>query len=252
MWFYKEDKTKPVITSQEQVLSEAEIEKTPLLGKTAVLLYLKGIEYIQEKYEVEVISEHFPRFLKACPVYKIKGNDNLCFLDGGRGAPMAVDTLEILKALGVENVISVGLIGSFVDDLDIGEIVVVNKAFVEEGTSLHYYESIDYSVPNTKLFNQLHKYFNTSKVATIVSTDTIYRQTFYKEELWRNKGCVGVDMETSALMSVGQYLKMNVASIMMVSDKHPVSLQDDIWQWKMTKDLRKQMLFQVIEFALSL
>lgn len=252
MWFYKDDNSKPVITSSQQVESKLEADKLLVIGKTAVLLYLRGIEYIKERYEVELISDRFPRFLNACPIYKIKGNDNLCFLDGGRGAPMAVDTLEVLNALGVKNVISVGLIGSFVDDLEIGEIIVVDKAFVEEGTSLHYYETIEYSLPDLQLFNQLHEYFKTSKVASIVSTDAIYRQTFYKEALWRNKGCVGVDMETSALLSVGRYLKMHVASIMMVSDKHPISQENDIWQWKMTSDLRKEMLFQVIDFALSL
>ncbi len=66
------------------------------------------------------------------------------------------------------------------------------------------------------------------------------------------KGCVGVDMETSALMSIGKYLDLQVVSILMVSDKHPISKENETWEWKMTKDLRKQLLYQVIEFALSL
>lgn len=106
--------------------------------------------------------------------------------------------------------------------------------------------------PNLKLFNKIIEYIPKHIVAPIISTDAIYRQTFYKEALWRKKGCVGVDMETSALMSIGKYLDLQVVSILMVSDKHPISKENETWEWKMTKDLRKQLLYQVIEFALSL
>ena len=53
-------------------------------------------------------------------------------------------------------------------------------------------------------------------------------------------------------MSIGKYLDLQVVSILMVSDKHPISKENKTWEWKMTKDLRKQLLYQVIEFALSL
>ena len=101
------------------------------------------------------------------------------------------------------------------------------------------------------MFQRLVQFIPDCRVAPIISTDAVFRQTFYKETLWRKKGCVGVDMETSALMSVGRYLGLNVASVLMVSDKHPIH-EDEVWQWRMTKELRQQMLFQVIDFALSL
>lgn len=251
MWFYKDDKTKPVLTSEEQVESEWDTHEKLQLPKTAVLLYMKGLDYILEKYDVELITDHFPRFLNACPIYKIIGENNICFLDGGRGAPMAADTIEVLHVLGVENIISVGLIGGFVEDIHIGDIVIPNRAYVEEGTSLHYYETIEYSEPSAQLFDKLKSSISNYRIAPIVSTDAAFRQTFYKEEIWRKKGCVGVDMETSALLSIGRYLNLNVVSILMVSDKHPIH-ENEIWEWKMTGDLRKQMLYQVIDFALSL
>ncbi|WP_195599275.1 nucleoside phosphorylase [Longibaculum muris] len=251
MWFYKNDKTSPVLTSTEQAKSEHG-EKIYVLPQTAILLYMSGLDYIKEKYDVQLITDRFPRFLNACPIYKIKGQNDICFLDGGRGAPMAADTIEVLKVMGVKNIISVGLIGGFVENINIGDIVIPNKAYVEEGTSLHYYETIEYSTPNLKLFNKIIEYIPKHIVAPIISTDAIYRQTFYKEALWRKKGCVGVDMETSALMSIGKYLDLQVVSILMVSDKHPISKENKTWEWKMTKDLRKQLLYQVIEFALSL
>ncbi|MEJ8736411.1 nucleoside phosphorylase [Erysipelotrichaceae bacterium HCN-30851] len=251
MWFYKNDKTKPIFTAENNMKSDHR-NSIIQLPNTALLIYMRGIEYIKEKYESELISEHFPRFLNACPIYMVHGKNDICVLDGGRGAPMAADTIETLHAIGVKNIISVGMIGGFSEDINVGDIVIPNKAYSEEGTSLHYYESLEYSTPNKTLFYKLKKGLCNYKIAPIISTDGIFRQTFYKENLRRKKGCVGVDMETSALMSVGKYLNMKVASVLMVSDKHPLHERDEVWKWKINTDLRKQFLYQVIEVVLSI
>lgn len=251
MWYHKEDTTKPVLTREQQVQSAHGKNEDFQLPETAVLLYMSGLDYIKEKYNIELITKRFPRFLNACPVWKVHGEKDICLLDGGRGAPMAADTLEVLCALGVRKVISVGLLGGFDKDVHVGDVIIPNRAYVEEGTSLHYYESIEYSEPDMELFQQLTGYIPNHKTAPIVSMDAVYRQTFYKEALWRQKGCVGVDMETSALYSVGMYLGLHVASVSMVSDRHPISETDGTWEWGMTKELRRQMLQQVLGFVLS-
>lgn len=252
MWYHKEDTTKPVLTGEQQVQSAHGRTEDFQLPETAVLLYMSGLDCIREKYDIELITKRFPRFLNACPVWRIHGEKDICLLDGGCGAPMAADTLEVLCALGVRNVVSVGLMGGFARDVHVGDVIIPNRAYVEEGTSLHYYESIEYSEPDEALFQQLTDYIPNYKIAPIVSMDAVYRQTFYKENLWRLKGCVGVDMETSALYSVGSYLGLHVVSASMVSDRHPLSEADGTWEWGMTKELRRRMLRQVIDFALQL
>ena len=94
MWFYKDDKTRPTISADEYVVSSYGKKEDFMFPKTAVLLYMNGLDYIKEQYEAELIMKRFPRFLNACPVYKIKGHNDICFLDGGRGAPQAADTME--------------------------------------------------------------------------------------------------------------------------------------------------------------
>ena len=252
MWYHKEDTTKPVLTGEQQVQSAHGRTEDFQLPETAVLLYMSGLDYIREQYKVELITKRFPRFLNACPVWRIQGEKDICLLDGGRGAPMAADTLEILHALGVRNVVSAGLMGGFSRDIHVGDVIIPSRAYVEEGTSLHYYESIDYSEPDAALFQQLTDYIPNHKTAPIVSMDAVFRQTYYKEVLWRKKGCVGVDMETSALYSVGKYLGLHVVSASMVSDRHPFCEADGTWEWGMTKELRRQMLRQVIDFSLWL
>lgn len=83
----------------------------------------------------------------------------------------------------------------------------------------------------------------------IVSTDAVYRQTFRKERLWREKGAVGVDMETSAVFSVAHYLGLRAAALLMVSDVHPLGQDDPKWEWQMTREMKEHLAEQGILFA---
>lgn len=251
MWKYEDDCTQAVITAKRHIESchKGNIEGLP---KTAILFYMYGgVEYTASHYKTKKLSDNFPRFLNSCPIYIFKDYD-ICFLDGGRGAPQAVDTIETLNSLGVENVVTVGMFGAFAEGIIGEDIVIPSKAFVEEGTSLHYYGSINYAEPNDELHKMAMKEIKGAKALPIVSTDAFYRQTFYKEDLWRKQGAVGVDMETSALFSVGKYLKLNVVSVLIASDIHPLTENDEQWKWKMSKDARYSFFEKCINFALEI
>ena len=251
MWRYKEDNTNPVLTVKAHLGSEHK-SACNNLPETAVLFYMhSGVEYTRLKYKTKLIAKRFPRFLYACPIYRLK-DSNVCFLDGGRGAPQAVDTLETLATLGVKNIVSVGMFGAFGEDVESGDIVIPCKAFVEEGTSLHYYEEIEYSEPSDILLKKALQSIDNARAFSIVSTDAVYRQTFYKEVLWREKGAVGVDMETSALYSVGKLLGVNVVAILIASDKHPLKEGDVAWKWTMTNKTRYAFFDKCINFAKAL
>lgn len=77
--------------------------------------------------------------------------------------------------------------------------------------------------------------------APVISTDAVYRQTFYKERLWREKGAVGVDMETSALFSVGSCLGLQTASILIASDRHPLTEDGAGWEWHITREQKTEL-----------
>ena len=84
---------------------------------------------------------------------------------------------------------------------------------------------------------------------SIVSTDAVYRQTLCKEQLWRDKGAVGVDMETSAIFSVSKYLGLKAVAMLMVSDIHPIDSNSAKWEWKMTNEMRYNLVDQAVAFA---
>lgn len=77
------------------------------------------------------------------------------------------------------------------------------------------------------------------------------RKAYWKQPRWRESGCAGVDMETSALLSVSQYYSMPTVSVLLCSDKHPVSENAGDWTWGETsfKELRENFVRQTVKFA---
>ncbi len=147
MWKIPDDFSRPVFSAYDQIFS-AHRNCHLQLPKTAILFFMSvGVDYLVENTKSKELPEQFPRFLNRCPIWEIE-NEGICFLDAGRGAPQACDTVETLAALGVENIVSVGMFGAFDPKVSVGEILSPEKVFVEEGTSLHYYDSIEYSEPN--------------------------------------------------------------------------------------------------------
>lgn len=250
MWRLPNDNSKAVITAAEQIHS-AHRECGLNLPQTAVVFFMsKGTNYLIEHYDAVEMAEQFPRFLNRCPIWEIK-DLHVCFLDGGRGAPQAVNTVETLAALGVRNIIAVGMCGAYDETVRVGEIIAPEKAFVEEGTSHHYYESIETAYPDATLLDMATSLFCIGNYP-IVSTDAVYRQTFSKEQLWREKGAVGVDMETSAVFSVAQYLGLRAVALLMVSDIHPIKPDSPKWEWHMTRDMKYHLAEQGIALAKKL
>ena len=237
MWCFPNDQTVPIITAEAQLNSSHRDHFALQLPETAILFFMsRGVNYVCAHYAARELPEPFPCFLNRRPVWEL-ADDPICFLDGGRGSPQACDTVETLAALGVKRLIAVGMFGAFDPRISIGEIIAPEKAFVEEGTSLHYYASIEYAAPDDRLLKltALRARVNTYP---IVTTDAVYRQTFYKEQIWREKGAVGVDMETSAVFSVSRYPGLEAVGLLMASDLHPQAPGDPKWEWKMTREMR--------------
>ncbi len=246
MWRLPDDHSEAIITAAEHTRS-AHGECHLHLPKTAIVFFMsRCTEYLAAQYNAKECPELLPRFLNSCPVWEIP-ELNLCFLDGGRGAPQAADTVETLAALGVKNIISVGMCGGYDEKVGVGDIIAPAKAFVEEGTSLHYYETIEASCPDEPL-HQLAAALPGVHSYPLVSTDAVYRQTFRKEQLWRGKGAAGVDMETSAVFSVSRYLGLKAVAMLMVSDVHPLTPDQPKWAWSMTREMR----YQLAELGLQL
>ena len=143
------------------------------------------------------------------------------------GAPAATAALEVLIAGGGKTFIMVGEAGAINPILRIGDILVPTWGLREEGTSYHYMPP-DY-VPrpdinlSRTLFREVKKIKGKKKIRVlqggIWSTDAIFRETTDKVVEYSRMGILGVDMESTALMTVAAYRRVRLAVIVSISDE---------------------------------
>ncbi len=236
-WFFKDDDTSPVFTAQQHVKSKHVTGAVQSLPKRAVAFCLgRGLPVLQERFETRLLAEQLPGFITHSPVLAVAGREDVCFLDGGRGAPQGACTVETLHALGVEELLVAGLCGAFGEDVQVCDVLAPERILVEEGSSFHYFEAPLYAVPDSAWLPEepagflAQRGFAVKKQDT-VTTDAPYRQTYRKEALWREKGCAGVDMEASAMVNLCRYWGMKCAVLLMASDKHPLFPGAPPWEW---------------------
>lgn len=236
-WFFEEDHTAPIFTAQQHIESKREDGAVQSLPRRAAAFCLgRGLPVLGECYETELLTQRLPGFITYSPVYTIKGRDDLCFLDGGRGAPQAACTVETLHALGVEELLVVGLCGAFAEDVDVCDVLLPSRLLVEEGVSRHYFSDPAHAVTNPPWEPEAFGEFLSERGFSVKSLDTVttdapYRQTYFKEARWRELGFAGVDMEASAMVNLCQYFGMKCAVALMASDKHPLTPYSPAWAW---------------------
>ena len=231
------DPSKPVISPEKQIESKYPGMKVPVLPARAVVFCLgKGMPVLKEHYPCRQLMEKLPGFITHSEVLGIDGIPGVCFLHGGYAAPQIACAVETLHVLGVKEVSLVGLCGGFAAHLSVGDIILPDKVWSEEGTSRHYLEDPGFAqVTPSFPFETLASFFQEKGFRVFrestVTTDAVYRQTYGKEQFWRDKGCVAVDMEASTLVNLCNLYEIRNSVSLMVSDRHPLSENDPSWQW---------------------
>jgi uridine phosphorylase len=140
------------------------------------------------------------------------------------GAPYAVLLMETLIAWGACKIIVLGLCGALSPDVKIGDLIIPTHAFINDGTSRHYLaDNIDLIHCSEKIADQtrsaLKKHNLSFHEGSIWTTDAIFRETKEKVAAYQQKGALAVEMETSALFTVGKYRNAEVGGLLVVSDE---------------------------------
>ncbi len=157
---------------------------------------------------------------------RIYNENNISIIGPFIGAAYAVMLLETLAANGAERIILLGWCGSVSENVKIGDIIIAEAAFIDEGCSHSYEIKEDIVYSDKNFFSFIKKTANSLKsdginihAGKIWTTDAIYRETAEKVEFYKAKKALAVDMETSALFAIGAFRRISVCSILTVSDE---------------------------------
>lgn len=208
------------------------------------------LDYITMKYDVSQLKGLYNKF------YVVNDTKGKVAVLGsfGIGAPVVVSVLEELIAFGAKKFISVGTAGTLQKNLQIGDIVICDRAIRDEGTSHHYIPSSKYSYASPGITKMLRSTLDRIRKQYFVGTswtiDAIYRETIEEARKYQKEGVLTVEMETAALFAVAKYRKIQLGSAFVISD----SLSDLKWKpmfhhEKTTKGL--ETLFDASVTALS-
>ncbi|OOF22628.1 uridine phosphorylase [Salinivibrio proteolyticus] len=137
----------------------------------------------------------------------------------GIGAPSMLIAVEELKQCGARHVIRVGSAGSMQAGIKLGELIVAEGAVRDEGGSKAYVDAAYPAYASLQLLKEIERYLSTQATryhfGVVRSHDSFY--TDNEEaicQFWNQKGVLGADMETSALLAVGRLRGLHVASIL--------------------------------------
>lgn len=146
-----------------------------------------------------------------------------CYVTGaGIGAPAMACALEILIALGVKELLLIGLAGSLQPEVLAGDIVLCSGAVADEGISAHYAPK-EISTPSEIMVQRVAKQLDKAGLnyhfGPTWTTDAIFRETIEEVKHYQKKDILTVEMEASAFFAVCEQRKVKGAACFAVSDE---------------------------------
>ena len=139
------------------------------------------------------------------------------------GSPVAAMVLEKCIAQGVKNVVFLGFCGSLSPGLKLGELLVVDSALSEEGTSRHYFPERFPPKAGKRATSAIEQALKAKRVryqkGPVWTCDAFYRETRDKVRRYNKQGLLGVEMELSALFTVARYRGIELGALVVVTDE---------------------------------
>ncbi|MCZ6625334.1 MAG: hypothetical protein O7B35_14080 [Deltaproteobacteria bacterium] len=143
--------------------------------------------------------------------------------NGGRYAPDAALTTEILCAGGVESLIRIGSCGALQEKIKIGDLIIVTGALRGEGTTTYYVPKSFSTVPHPEIVGALTEAAKSLKVryhlGWLYTTDALFQETPDLIAELEQQGVSGIDMVTSAFLTIAQVRNKKAGAILAVSDE---------------------------------
>jgi uridine phosphorylase len=137
----------------------------------------------------------------------------------GIGAPSAAIVLHELAELGVKRAIRVGTCGAVDRSLKLGELLRVDAALPEDGVSRAL--GAEGPQPPDPVLGAKLEAAGGGRGVTVATTDLFYEYSGDPRRGWIDAGASAVEMEASALFTLGRRLGVALACLLVVTDVFP-------------------------------
>lgn len=237
--------------SHDAIINPVMGKKPPQLGERCVMVANQpDLDYLHRLLKTEKSGSR--RILMSRLYYGFE-NSSLSFIGPFIGAPYAVILMESLIAWGIREVVFLGWCGAVSKDVKTGDVIIPDKAFIDDGTSKAYLpaQSSD-AYPSASFQTSIKSVLTKNNIkfyeGPVWSTDAIFRETCEKVVFYQKKKAMAVEMEAAALFSAGRFHKIDVGCILLVSDE----LSSLEWKPGFKRPIFKERRYQLCEMLLSL
>lgn len=178
-----------------------------------------------------------------------KGKE-ITVMASGMGCPsMGIYSYELYHDYDVESIIRIGSVGAYTEKLNLYDVVLVEStysdstfAWIQDGTTDHVL------YPNKEL-NEAIKFTASLKQVPITTgmihcSDVFYADTNNYKNMYQEKQCLGVEMESFALFHNANHLHKKAACLLTVSNNFQTNEET-------TSEERQKAFLTMIELALE-
>jgi purine-nucleoside phosphorylase len=173
---------------------------------------------------------------------------DICYVTNfGTGAMAVASAVEVLIALGVKEILFMGLGGSLQEEVLAGDIVLCQESVCADGVS-PYYTSQEICPANQGLLKDWKDRLKAQKISFHTgrnwTTPAFFRETKPEIKHYQKKHVLTVDMEVSAVYSVCKKRKVKAAAALVVSD--------ELFTKKWNPQLKNRLVFNTLKQLLKL
>ncbi len=151
----------------------------------------------------------------------------------GIGAPVVASLTEEMIAWGVKRFIILSWGGALQTSLNVGDIVIAERAIRDEGVSHHYLPAEKFIHADAALTEKLKNNLPHKTIGSTWTTDAPYRETRDEVVQYQAEGIQVVEMEIAALFALAKVRGVQASAVVVAADKL-ANLK-----WEMPSDMKR-------------
>lgn len=137
----------------------------------------------------------------------------------GIGAPVVASLTEEMIAWGVKRFVVLSWGGALQTSLNVGDIIITEKAIRDEGVSHHYLPAEKFIHADAALTVKLKNNLPHTTIGSTWTTDAPYRETRDEVMQYQAEGIQVVEMEIAALFALAKVRGVQASAVVVAADK---------------------------------
>ena len=178
-------------------------------------------------------------------IYRFTDKPDVLLTLGQVGCPACGGNLDLFNAMGITKVMFCGGGGVLDNNLEVGQILVVDGAIRDEGFSYQYVPASRIIYTDPAVTDIIIGYLEKQKVSylrgLVWTTDAIFRETADRIELRKSEGAKIVEMEQAGCIAVSQFRGFSYGALIYSGD----DLSGEEWdgrEWRSREGVRYDLV----------